>query len=283
MPENAYPCDLLIMFATSTEQDELRKASKARGIDFAKRTVDTTEGKYAFYTLGQIGTFRVNAIRSDMGPFGHGGSAARAIRSLQIFGAVQFVQYGMAFGTIPREQKLGDVLVSRALFPYDRRRIFTPGNRTKPWNRPYRVDYIGTQAYPASETLLPVFLNETVRGGRDYAISTGILLSGSARIHSRRFRDELVRSIPVGDERVVGGEMEACGLLSVCPIDSPNWIVIKGISDFADEHRDRIIEDTRSEACRNAASFILDSTTVRKPPPIPFCACRGGVAGWRGR
>ena len=37
---------------------------------------------------------------------------------------------------------------------------------------------------------------------------------------------------------VVGGEMEGIGPISNCPKDRPNWVVVKGIFDFADEDRD---------------------------------------------
>ena len=51
--------------------------------------------------------------------------------------------------------------------------------------------------------------------------------------------------------------MEGVGLLSVSPANEPAWIVVKGISDFADENRDVVIEQYRPIACRNAADFVL--------------------------
>ena len=51
--------------------------------------------------------------------------------------------------------------------------------------------------------------------------------------------------------------MEGMGLLSVSPADKPLWAVVKGISDFADEDRDGIIELTRALACQNAVRFVL--------------------------
>jgi adenosylhomocysteine nucleosidase len=83
------------------------------------------------------------------------------------------------------------------------------------------------------------------------------MLSGGARIHSRHFRDELVSLIPAPGDEIIGGEMEGVGLLSVSPLEDPAWIIVKGISDFADEDRDAVITESRPIACRNAADFVL--------------------------
>lgn len=56
---------------------------------------------------------------------------------------------------------------------------------------------------------------------------------------------------------IIGGEMEAVGLLSVSPRKQPKRIVIKGISDFGDERRDVEIADSRPLACRNSALLLL--------------------------
>ena len=39
----------------------------------------------------------------------------------------------------------------------------------------------------------------------------------------------------------------------------PVWCVVKGISDFADENRDSVIEANRPVACRNASLFVLSA------------------------
>jgi hypothetical protein len=40
-------------------------------------------------------------------------------------------------------------------------------------------------------------------------------------------------------------------------VSDPVWCVVKGISDFADENRDAVIEANRPVACRNAGLFVL--------------------------
>ena len=256
MPANSDQCDLLIMFATTTEKEQLRDVANSMGIAFVENR-DRDLGRY--YVLGNLGSYRVNAIRSELGTFGYNGAASKTMRSISRFKATSIVQYGMAFGTIPRIQGLGDVLVSSSLFTYDNRRVYTPGNPKKPGNRRYRTDYSANIGYPASLSLLNLFGSASGIASEDYRVFTGIMLSGGAKIQSARYRNELVRAVPGGDSRVVGGEMEACGLLSVCEPKRPIWIVVKGISDFADENRNRVIEKSRILACRNAAEFILSA------------------------
>ncbi len=56
--------------------------------------------------------------------------------------------------------------------------------------------------------------------------------------------------------------MEGVGLLAASlTADDPIWCVVKGISDFADEGRDAMIQEHRRIACRNAAEFILSAPT----------------------
>lgn len=202
--------------------------------------------------MDKIGDNRVNAVRTEMGPLSHGGSASQGIFFKGATGAYAIVQLGMAFGTMPERQQPGDVLVSTSIIPYDRRDIRTVGEG-------YTVDYSPARRHVANPSLLRIFQVECERGGHPYQVHIGALLSGSARIHSRLFRDELVSLIPPEEDGIIGGEMEGVGLLSISPANDPAWIVVKGISDFADEDRDAVIEQNRPIACRNAADFVLDA------------------------
>ena len=87
----------------------------------------------------------------------------------------------------------------------------------------------------------------------------GAVLTGAARIFCRTYRDNLVRECGQIGGQVVGGEMEGAGILSASEPDNPTWMVVKGISDFADEDRDSVVEEARTEACKNAATFVLQA------------------------
>jgi nucleoside phosphorylase len=242
-------CDLLLFFATSSERDALQEAAKQRGIPFHRKSHPTL-GR--FFWMDKVGDNRVNAVRTEMGPLSHGGSASQGIFFKSATGATAIIQLGMAFGIMPARQQPGDVLVSSSIIPYDRRDIRTIGET-------YTVDYAPARRHESIPSLLRVFQAERERGVNPFQVHIGAFLSGGARIHSRLFRDELVSSVPAGDDVIVGGEMEGVGLLSISPANDPVWIVVKGISDFADEDRDEVIEQNRPIACRNAADFVLDA------------------------
>src|SRR5262249_35245747 len=128
--------------------------------------------------------------------------------------------------------------------PYDLRVIRDDANDIP------RADYSETPHYPAREQLVARLRRTAAEQGWRHRIHFGLLLSGGARIYSSRFRDEFVRDCGVGRGGiVVGGEMEGVGFLSTCAPDDPRWVVVKGISDFADEPHHARPRDYRREAC----------------------------------
>jgi nucleoside phosphorylase len=253
-------CTLLLFLATSAEEEALEQAAKDRGLTF-ERIKDPKLREY--YWLGTVGNETVIAKcparergRPVMGSIGRLGSAAEGIRFQEATGAQGIVQIGMAFGIDPQHQKPGDVLVSTSLIPYDNRDIRPdPGDPDR-----YIVEYQEANRQPARSSLVELFRRERKRGAHPFVNYFGAMLSGAARIHSGIYRDELVRSVPAGDDPIIGGEMEGVGLLaaSTAPND-PIWCVVKGISDFADENRDAVIKENRPIACRNAAQFVLSA------------------------
>jgi adenosylhomocysteine nucleosidase len=257
---NKRQCTLLLFLATPAEEEGLKEAAKARGLPFEK-IKDSKLGEY--HWLGPVGNETVIAIRPTresgrvvMGALGRLGSAAKGIRFQQATAAQGIVQLGMAFGIDPRNQQPGDVLVSTSLIPYDNRDI-----KPDPGGHPgYVVEYLQADRRPARQSLVNLFFREKKRGGHTFGIHIGAMLSGAARIHSSFFRDELVRSVPAGEDPIVGGEMEGVGLLAASTTaDDPIWCVVKGISDFADENRDAVIGVNRPLACRNSAEFVLSA------------------------
>ena len=264
MPNQPEPgkrlCTLLFFLATPAEEAALEQAAVDRRLTFEK-IKDPKLGE--FHWLGAVGNETVIAVRPSrergrvvMGALGRLGSAAKGIRFQEATGARGIVQLGMAFGIAPQAQRFGDVLVSTSLIPYDNRDVRAPPGG----GAGYIVEYTQADRQPARPALVNLFDRERKRGGHPFGIHVGAMLSGGARIHSSHFRDELVRSVPAAEDPIVGGEMEGVGLLAASTAaDDPIWCVVKGIADFADENRDRVIDANRPLACRNAAEFVLSA------------------------
>ena len=265
-------CDVLLFVATKTEKDALYDAAKARGIT-------PTEQKSSiglFYSLGTLGNRRVLAVKTSTGGLGPTGSAANARFYVEATNAENIILVGMAFGIDPKSQKAGEVLVSSHVFPYDDRLV---QEEDADWQYDYSQRSI--RQYKANEGLLRA-VNEFLRkkNNKDRA-RVGCLLTGSALIYSTKYRDYLVDRASRAATNIIGGEMEAVGLLSLHPRDRAIWLVVKGVSDFAaaplgevpDEanpvgvaeslsHDPKVPTDPRKLACTNAAGFGLDFLTA---------------------
>jgi nucleoside phosphorylase len=260
-------CTLLLFVATSAEEDALKEEAATLGLHLRKEPALTKhfrEGGLGdeAWTLGTVGGETVVAVGCSrmkgnpvMGPHGRLGSAAKGVRYLAATGAQGIIQVGMAFGIARHHQKLGDVLVSTSLIPYDKRDV-----KPSPKEPGYVNDYSAVEVESARSALVERCLREKERTTFDFAVHIGALLSGAARIHCGKFRDELYGSAPHGNDPIVGGEMEGVGLLAAAvKADDPAWCVVKGISDFADEQRGGDIKIGLTVAPRNAARFVLSS------------------------
>jgi len=246
---NDLKCDLLIFVATPSEVEQLETVAKEMAIEFR----ETKARDFAFYSMGTIGSNRVNAVRVEMGPFSYGGSAARGIFYKTVSSAAGIIQLGMAFGVNDNQQKLGDVLISTHLFPYDYRQI----DESDGW---YKTSYSKVVPHPAKQSLLEMCRKHHESTSLGHEVYFGGLLTGGAKIFSKHFVREMQETLPKVEEGlIVGGEMEGAGLLSITPKDDPCWLVVKGICDFADENRDRVIRESRPVACRNSARFVLSA------------------------
>lgn len=335
-------CDVLLLVTNPSELEALKVAAKEAKI-LCQRRKQLGLGEY--YHLGMIGTTRVNAARTEIGPFSHGGSAAKAINFKIASGATAIIQLGMAFGINQKLQNAGDVLVSTSIIPYDNRKVVPTGipievmpsyeeradadseeavtaeqavlkpGYVKPWApsnskdseskstllasllrafvprsfanlsrylrrkqqstglpashgvlTTYQTDYSRAKRHHAKESTLELLKREKARGGYAHDILFGGMLSGGAIIHSTQYLKELVNNVPQAEDGIIGGDMEGVGLLSVSPPDDPLWVVVKGISDFADDSRavidsdgsrKKAFVDDRRTACQNSARFVL--------------------------
>lgn len=240
-------CDVLLFVAVASEEKQLKAVAKGLGLAFQKRP----GGHFDYFDLGQVGTFKVLAVRTEMGPFSNQGSAARALLAKAETGATASISVGMAFGVSRIRQRHGDILVSNALFTYDNRRVYSTKRRA------IKSDYSELEPYSAKPSLLNSLRTVSRRDEWKDRVRFGPMLTGGARIHSGRFRDELVKALSRENENIIGGEMESAGLLAASDPNAPTWVVVKGICDFADRKRDEEVKIWRPVACENAAKFVL--------------------------
>lgn len=243
------PCDVLLFITTPSERKALEQLAAELGLvanwQVAVRH-DSLLGEY--FDLGSIGGHRVLAVPTKLGALAARGSAQQAVLFHAVTQARALIAVGMAFGISRSLQQFGEVLVSRRVFPYDVREVRddVPG---------YVSDHGKTTSLRAHGGLVAMFERASKRGQFPFRVSFGALLSGSARISSARFRDELAQTVlrDAAHGTPIGGDMEAAGLLSV----AHRWIVVKAISDFAEGSVSSTDDATRARACLNAVRFTL--------------------------
>ena len=59
--------------------------------------------------------------------------------------------------------------------------------------------------------------------------------------------------------------MEACGKFATSDREAPTWVVVKGVSDYADEKRDDEIKRTRPIALPKGRSLFSTHCYTSKP------------------
>jgi nucleoside phosphorylase len=199
------------------------------------------------YTVGRLGCYPVAHVRAMMG------STARDASTLSVKEALRewprtaaVIAVGIAFGRGPEGQKFGDVLVSHTVQPYEPARV----GDGAPIPRGI--------ALQAGRTLLDRFRNRpawehSLPDGSLAAVHIGQILSGEKLVANRAFRDQLFSVYP----EARGGEMEASGVGAACDSERVEWIVVKGIADWADPAKDSAAQEYASQAAVSLCVQVL--------------------------
>jgi adenosylhomocysteine nucleosidase len=256
--EQELAADLILLTTGMTEFRELRATAQTLQYPFTPRRSAVQE----YHHLGLINKNAVATAR--VGSMGAFNALFTSLQAHVDTGATTLILIGTAFGVDRSTQRIGDVLIGRSVQPYDRcRAIENDGEcRLEPGdNTLVHASDDKTQRFERAAKLL------TDAGEIASRVSSGALLSGSVLIESVRYRDDLLARFSHVEPRVVGGEMEADGVVAVCARQRLNWILIKGVCDFADaSSRGAPLEQARSIAARNAAEFVLRALAISPRP-----------------
>jgi len=262
-PPKGLDCDVLLFVTTPSERKALRRVQER----LAGRVLS---GRYSDYIdLGQHALYRVFGVETEMGALQAGGSATKGLLCPYETGARYVIAVGTAFGVDRSSQAFGDVLVATHVLPYDSVLIDTESDGRLP-----RIRYDKAKPTPTDPALVAMLRRFVEQSPLTCNVHFGAMLSGSAQIRCSAHRDHLVAKLnkKLTDldreqqkkkgsalaERVVGGEMEGVGLLATPQTEgSVSWLIVKGISDFADEQHLADSEAHRVLACENSIELVL--------------------------
>jgi len=117
--ERGLGCDVLLVTATEVEARAVLKVFTGQGSPFGRHHI----GESTYFDLGVIGGARTFLVQSEMGAGGPAGATLVVYEGIKALSPSAVIMVGIAFGLIPQEQSLGDILVSRQLVGYELQKI----------------------------------------------------------------------------------------------------------------------------------------------------------------
>jgi nucleoside phosphorylase/tetratricopeptide (TPR) repeat protein len=270
--------DVLIVTVTKVEsQAVLEVFSQATG-HAAKRV--QLAGKM-YRDLGVVNGASVFMVRSEMGAGGLGSAQQTVDKGLASLSPAAVIMVGVAFGVDNKKQTMGDILVSKQLMLYDLQRVGAAKDGTE------EIIPRGDRAHASTGLLDRLRSTDEEWNNEKAKVHFGLILSGEKLVDNLEFRQRILRLEP----EAIGGEMEGAGLYTACQDRKVDWILVKGICDWADGHKERNRNKRQQSAAHNAACFVLQmlqqaplmggvAPTIAVPPPVSSAP---GSAGFSAR
>lgn len=201
---------------------ELRQVLRVlRPLPRRRRIWRVTHGIDIYY-LGNFGAFQAVVTLSGMGTDGARGATLSVDAVIREWDPTVIVLMGIAFGVSRRQHNPADVLIAEHLIPYEYQRLGDEPSFRNP-------------IPPSSPILVSRFLHALdwafIRpDGSKCNKHVGPVLSGNKLVDNPEFKDALLRQFP----SAIGGEMEGAGLWSAADRARKEWIIVKGVCDWAD-------------------------------------------------
>lgn len=245
----------LILLVTATKLESKYVHQRLKPLAGFDKLLIVFEGNFTYY-IGMFGKYRVVHVQSAMGSISRSSSIMTVSTALSVLNIKVVIMVGIGFGIDSIKHKVGDVLISTSVIPYNIRRV---GSK--------KTIHRGHEAQ-SSQVLLNRFenLNNWNNDLGDGKIAEKIytkLLSGEDLIDNLKYRQQLSKEF----EDSQGGEMEGIGVYTACVNKKADWIIVKGICDFADGNKSVDKENNQIIAVNsslNACEEIFETDTAFK-------------------
>ncbi|MDQ2902309.1 MAG: hypothetical protein M3Y81_01990 [Chloroflexota bacterium] len=230
--------DVLLVTATAVETRAILAVFSQQNTAFKRCQI----GESIYFDLGVIGGAKTFLVQSEMGAGGPGGASLVVYEGIKALSPSAVIMVGIAFGLIPQEQQLGDILVSRQLAGYELQKIEQGPDGTE-IIRP-RGDRVQASPRLLSRLRASIFDWEGAK------VHFGLMLSGDKLVNHKNFRKKLLGIEP----EAIGGEMEGTGVYAAAYRNKVDWILVKAVADWADGYKD---DANQQQAAEHAARFLL--------------------------
>lgn len=237
--------DKLILLVTATDLETKFTHQKMTPLESESKILKIHKGLLTIY-IGKFGLYNIAHVQCSMGSISPTSSIMTVSTALSVLKSKIVIMVGIAFGMDEAKQNIGDVIVSETVIPYNIKRIGKKDtiNRGKEGQASQillnRIKNIRTWEFllKNDETANLIFTR---------------MLSGEELVDNCEYRNELQTSYPDS----LGGEMEGVGVYSACA-NKEDWILIKGICDFADGNKATDKQARQELAIQSALSLCLE-------------------------
>jgi nucleoside phosphorylase len=236
--------DILLMTATETELLQVLRLLKP--LPSMKRIRHITKEKQTYY-VGKFAALPAVVVRCEMGAVGRDAALNTARDAIELWRPKALIMVGIAFGADCGKHQPADVLIAEKIVPYESQRV---GQKI-----------IFRSAIPSSgQTLLNRFKNalgwsfQRPDGSRVRAYS-GAILSGEKLIDDLLFKQELMSQF----SEAIGGEMEGAGVYAAASHAKLEWILVKGVCDWADGEKHDGYQEMAAAAAASLTHFVLSN------------------------
>jgi nucleoside phosphorylase len=237
------PADALLVTVNKHETQELLSVFQG-ATSHTATTVPIDDRVYR--DLGTINGTKVFHALSEMGTSGLGGMQQTVDKAIRAVHPRAVIAVGIAFGVNKKQQKIGDVLLSRQLRLYELQRaghdILLRGDKPH-----------------ASTRLINFFEGAAQTTWKGATVRPGAMLSGDKLVDNIDYRDQLLGFEP----EAVGGEMEGAGLYAACHDHRVDWIIIKAICDWADGQKAKNKSARQKKSCIERRRVFVACTATR--------------------
>jgi len=232
-----------ILLVTATEVETAALNMHLRPLPEKTNLLTVTVGKQTYH-IGVLGKYGIVHVQCQMGSVLPGASSSTVEEAIAQWNVKAVVMVGIAFGIAPKKQRIGDVLISKTIIPYEIKRIGAKANVPR------------GPIPPCGSVLLNRFTNCTdwsfeLPRKQKSRIMPAQMLSGESLIDNREHLHRLHKTFPQAD----GGEMEGAGVFAAAHKHQVEWILVKGICDFADGKKGRGKKGKQDIAAKAAASL----------------------------
>ncbi|KAL9978758.1 hypothetical protein ACROYT_G016313 [Oculina patagonica] len=242
--------DLRKWRAVATHQTSVKLCQQKSCLSYLKDYFKSYYKPLGYVFFGDIEGQKIALIKCEKGSSGPGGSIVVVKNAVGVLRPKAVFCLGFCGGLNYAKVKLGDVVVSARLITYAPTKVTEDDIQERGLNVPLKKDLANLIKHagegwdpPLTD---PEALDVTVH--RD-----GVFLSGPEVIDNKDRRDDLTKRFP----QAIAIEMEGEGLVTAAHDLDIEWIVIKGVSDFADGKKSDT-ESWRPFASLMAASVVAD-------------------------